>query len=41
MAAPTLSTTERAERGLSDLVTAAREALGDTLDSIVLSGSGA
>ena len=41
MAAPTLTTTERAERGLSDLVAAARQALGDTLDSIVLYGSAA
>ena len=41
MAAPALTTTERAERGLSDLVTAARQALGDTLDSIVLYGSAA
>jgi predicted nucleotidyltransferase len=40
MAAP-LTTTERAERGLSDLVAAARQALGDTLDSIVLYGSAA
>jgi len=41
MAAPTLTTTERVERGLSDLVAAARQALGDTLDSIVLYGSAA
>lgn len=41
MATPALTTTERAERGLADLVAAAREALGDTLDSIVLYGSGA
>ena len=41
MPAPALTTTERAERGLTDLVTAAREALGDSLDSIVLYGSGA
>ena len=41
MAAPALTTTERAERGLSDLVAAARQALGDTLDSIVLYGSAA
>jgi predicted nucleotidyltransferase len=41
MAAPVLSTTERAERGLADLVAAAREALGDTLESIVLYGSAA
>ena len=41
MSAPALTTTERAERGLSDLVAAARQALGDTLDSIVLYGSAA
>ena len=41
MAAPALTTTERAERGLSALVAAARQALGDTLDSIVLFGSAA
>lgn len=33
--------TERVERSLEDLVSAAREALGDTLDSIVLYGSAA
>lgn len=32
---PALTTTERAERGLSDLVAAARQALGDTLDSML------
>jgi hypothetical protein len=32
---------ERAERGLTDLVAAARQALGDTLESIVLYGSAA
>ena len=41
MSAPTLTTTERAERGLSEVVAAARQALGDTLDSIVLYGSAA
>jgi predicted nucleotidyltransferase len=41
MASPVLTTTERAERGLSDLVTAATQALGDTLDSVVLYGSAA
>jgi hypothetical protein len=41
MAAPALTTTERAERGLSDLVAAARQTLGDTLHSIVLYGSAA
>jgi predicted nucleotidyltransferase len=41
MAAPAPTTTERAERGLADLVTSARQALGDTLDSIVLFGSAA
>ena len=41
MSASSLSTMERAERGLSDLVAAAREALGDTLDTIVLYGSAA
>ena len=40
MATPVL-TMERAERGLGDLVAAAREALGDTLESIVLFGSAA
>lgn len=35
------TTTERTERGLADLVAAAREALGDTLVSIVLYGSAA
>jgi hypothetical protein len=41
MPAPSLTTSERAERGLADLVASAREALGDTLDSIVLYGSAA
>jgi predicted nucleotidyltransferase len=41
MPSPALTTTERAERGVADLVTAARQALGDTLDSIVLFGSAA
>jgi predicted nucleotidyltransferase len=41
MPAPALTTTERVERGLSDLVAAAHQALGDTLDSIVLYGSAA
>src|SRR4029078_8999667 len=36
---PAMTTTERAERGLSDLVAGARQALGDTLESIVLYGS--
>jgi predicted nucleotidyltransferase len=40
MATPAL-TMERAERGLTDLVAAARQALGDTLHSIVLFGSAA
>jgi predicted nucleotidyltransferase len=40
MATPSL-TMERAERGLADLVAAARQALGDTLESIVLFGSAA
>jgi len=38
---PAMTTTERAERGLSDLVAGARQALGDTLESIVLYGSAA
>ena len=41
MAAPALTTAERADRVLADLVPAARTALGDTLDSIVLYGSAA
>ena len=41
MAAPALTTTERAEQGLADLVASARQALGDTLESIVLFGSAA
>src|SRR5262245_47883839 len=41
MAAPAVTMTERVERSLTDLVAAAREALGDTLDSIVLYGSAA
>jgi predicted nucleotidyltransferase len=41
MASPVSTTTERAEQGLTVLVAAAREALGDTLESIVLYGSGA
>jgi predicted nucleotidyltransferase len=41
MAAPGLTTMERAERGLADLVASARQALGDTLESIVLYGSAA
>ena len=41
MSTPALTTMERTERGLADLVAAAREALGDTLDSIVLYGSAA
>jgi hypothetical protein len=41
MASPVSTTAERAEQGLSVLVAAAREALGDTLESIVLYGSGA
>jgi predicted nucleotidyltransferase len=41
MSTPALTTTERTERGLADLVAAARQALGDTLDSIVLYGSAA
>jgi predicted nucleotidyltransferase len=41
MSAPAASKTELVERSLADLVTAAREALGDTLDSIVLYGSAA
>jgi|SRR5688572_12946703 len=41
MSTPALTPTERTERGLADLVAAAREALGDTLDSIVLYGSAA
>jgi predicted nucleotidyltransferase len=41
MAAPALTTAERADRVLADLVPAARTALGDTLDSIVLFGSAA
>jgi predicted nucleotidyltransferase len=41
MASPVSTTTERAEQGLSVLVAAARQALGDTLESIVLYGSAA
>ena len=41
MAAPAPTPTERAERGLADLVASARQALGDTLESIVLFGSAA
>src|SRR5262245_27573127 len=41
MASPALTTTERAEQGLAVLVATAREALGDTLESIVLYGSAA
>ena len=41
MASPVSTTTERAEQGLTVLVAAAREALGDTLESIVLYGSAA
>ena len=39
MAAPSLTPAERADRVLTDLVPAARSALGDTLESIVLFGS--
>src|SRR5262245_20263779 len=39
MASPVSTTTERAEQGLTVLVAAAREALGDTLESVVLYGS--
>jgi predicted nucleotidyltransferase len=41
MAAPSLTPAERADRVLADLVPAARSALGDTLESIVLFGSAA
>jgi predicted nucleotidyltransferase len=41
MAAPSLTPAERADRVLTDLVPAARTALGDTLESIVLFGSAA
>src|SRR5262245_18188362 len=42
MASPvSKTTTERAEQGLAVLVAAAREALGDKLESIVLYGSAA
>ena len=41
MAAPALTTAERADRVLADLVPAARTARGDTLDSRVLYGSAA
>lgn len=41
MAAPTLTPAERTDRVLADLVPAARTALGDTLESIVLYGSAA
>ena len=41
MSASALTRTERTERGLADLVAAARQALGDTLDSVVLYGSAA
>jgi predicted nucleotidyltransferase len=41
MAVPALTPAERADRVLADLVTAARSALGDTLESIVLYGSAA
>ena len=41
MASPVSTTTERAEQGLTVLVAAAREALGDTLESVVLYGSAA
>lgn len=39
MAAPAPTPTERSDRVLTDLVAAARVALGDTLDAIVLYGS--
>ena len=41
MAAPPLTAGERTERVLADLVAAARSALGDTLESVVLFGSAA
>jgi predicted nucleotidyltransferase len=41
MATPALTMAERVERSLADLVAAARDALGDTLDSMVLFGSAA
>jgi predicted nucleotidyltransferase len=41
MSAPAASKTELVERSLTDLVAAAREALGDTLDALVLYGSAA
>jgi hypothetical protein len=41
MAAPPLTPAERTERVLADLVAAAKSALGDTLESIVLYGSAA
>ena len=41
MATPALTPAERTDRVLADLVPAARTALGDTLDSIVLYGSAA
>jgi predicted nucleotidyltransferase len=41
MASPVSTTTERAEQGLAVLIAAAREALGDTLESVVLYGSAA
>jgi predicted nucleotidyltransferase len=41
MASPVSTTTERAEQVLTDLVAAARAALGDTLDAVVLYGSAA
>ena len=41
MAAPVITTAERADRVPADLVDAARNTLGDTLESIVLYGSAA
>ena len=41
MSAPPLTAAERTERVLADLVAAARSALGDTLESVVLFGSAA
>src|SRR5262245_36846427 len=41
MASPVSTTTDSAERVLIEVVAAAREAFGDTLDSIVLYGSAA
>ena len=41
MASPVSTISERAEQGLTVLVAAAREALGHTLESIVLYGSAA